>query len=324
MADLPATAAGDYQGIRHPHHDRIMSIENAKIIYVPGMKPKPPAEDHREMLWRCLLDGVRRADPSWVETLRASPEVFELAAWSTLFYHEQTSIEPDLPGIERLLRLEGPEPDDLKEAAHWHKRFAQFGYLLTDAFPWLIDLVANPAMKATLQDARRYFQNEGGRATRIRERVAAELQAAANAGQRVLLFGHSLGSVIAFDVLWELSRKHASTVHVDEFVTLGSPLGLNFVQHRMLGAHEKGLRRYPDNIRRWANLSAIGEMTSLDRSMADDYEPMLSAGLIDSIVDFTDLRTYFRGPLGLNVHKCYGYMANVHTGRIVADWLARD
>lgn len=301
----------------------IMDIANTRIIYVPGMKPKPPAEDHRAMLWRCLLDGVRRADPSWVEPLRAHPDVFELAAWSTLFYHEQTSVEPDLPGIERLLRLDGPESEDLRDAQHWHKRIAQFVYLLSDAFPWLIDLVANPAMKATLQDARRYFQNEDGRATSIRERVAAELEQAAEAGQRVLLFGHSLGSVIAFDVLWELSRKQSSAVRIDEFVTLGSPLGLNFVQHRMLGSGEKGLLRYPDNIRRWVNLSAIGEMTSLDRSMADDYAPMLSGGLIESITDHTALRTYFRGPLGLNVHKCYGYMANVQTGRIVVDWLER-
>lgn len=298
-------------------------MRNEHIIYVPGMKPKPPAEDHRAMLWRCLLNGVRRADPDWVEPLRGHPEAFELAAWSTLFYHEQTSIDSDLPGIERLLRLDGPEPEDLREARHWHKRIAQFVYLLSDAFPWLIDLVANPAMKATLQDARRYFRDEEGRATRIRQRVTEELRAATDAGRRIMLVGHSLGSVIAFDVLWELSRRERSDVRIDEFVTLGSPLGLNFVQHRMLGAREPGDRRYPDNIRRWTNLSAIGEMTSLDRSMADDYAPMLRSGLIESINDRTDLGTYFRGPLGLNVHKCYGYMANVQTGQVIVDWLRR-
>ena len=193
-----------------------------------------------------------------------------------------------------------------------------------DAFPWMIGLVANPAIKATLQDARRYFRNEGGRAAKIRTRVAGELEAAADAGQRILLLGHSLGSVIAFDVLWELSRKPQSAVRIDEFVTLGSPLGLNFVQHRMLGSQEPELRRYPDNISRWTNLSAIGELTSLDRSMADDYAPMLQGGLVESITDHTDLETYFRGPLGLNVHKCYGYMANARTGRVIVDWLERD
>ncbi|MFQ5634488.1 MAG: hypothetical protein ACE5G3_04055 [Gammaproteobacteria bacterium] len=299
-----------------------MNIENNKIIYVPGMKPKPPAEDHRAMLWRCLLDGVRRADPSWVEPLRDRPDVFELAAWSVLFYHQQTSIDPDLPGIERLLELDGPEERDLAEAMHWHKRIAQFVYLLCDAFPPLVNLVANPAMKATLQDARRYFRNEDGRAAMIRRRVAEELHAATDAGRRIMLIGHSLGSVIAFDVLWELSRRERSDVRIDEFVTIGSPLGLNFARHRILGARERGERRYPDNIGRWTNLSAVGEMTSLDRSMADDFAPLKAAGLVESITDHTDLQTYFRGPQGLNVHKCYGYMANARTGRVIVDWLA--
>lgn len=298
-----------------------MTIANDKIIYVPGMKPKPPAADHRAMLWRCLLDGVRRADPAWVEPLRREAEIFELAAWSTLFYHEQTSIDPDLPGIERLLRLPGAEPEDIREARHWYKRAAQLVYLLSDAFPFLIHLIGNPALKATLMDARRYFRNEDGRASRIRARVAEELREASATGRRIMLIGHSLGSVIAFDTLWELSRLENSDVRIDEFLTLGSPLGLNFVQRRLRGAHESDALRFPDNIRRWTNLSAIGELTSLDRSMADDYAPMLEAGLVETITDRTDLEAYFRGPLGLNVHKCYGYMANVETGRAIVRWL---
>jgi len=299
-------------------------VTNDIIIYVPGMKPKPPPRDHREMLWRCMLDGVRRADPSGAGLLRARPEIFCLAAWSKLFYRDQTSVEPDLPGIERLLRLDGPEPADAREAMHWHKRIAQFVYLLSDAFPALIDLVANPAMKATLQDARRYFRNEDDRATLIRARVAEDLRAATDAGKRIMVIAHSLGSVIAFDTFWELSRLENSNVRIDAFVTLGSPLGLNYVQHRMLGAHETGLRRFPDNIRSWSNLSAIGELTSLDRSMSDDYALMVEGGLIEKIIDHTRLRTYFRGPLGLNVHKCYGYMANIETGQVIVDWLAAD
>lgn len=299
-----------------------MNFANAKIIYVPGMKPKPPADDHRAMLWRCLLDGVRRARPSCVEPLTDCQTVFELAAWSTLFYHEQTSIEPDLPGIERLLTLDGPEDRDVREARHWHKRMAQLAYLVCDWFPPLINLIGNPAMKATLLDVQRYFHDEDGRATRIRARVAEVLEDAMASGARIMVVAHSLGSVIAFDTLWELSRRHNSNVAVDAFVTIGSPLGLNFAQHRLIGAHETGVARYPDNIRHWINMSAIGEMTSLDRSMADDYAPMLDAGLVDSITDHIDLQTYFRGPDGLNVHKCYGYMANVEVGAVISEWLA--
>jgi len=55
-----------------------------------------------------------------------------------------------------------------------------------------------------------------------------------------------------------------------------------------------------------------------------DYRAMLDAGIVESITDHTDLHTYFRGPNGLNVHRCYGYMANVQVGQVICDWLGRD
>ncbi len=298
-----------------------MNTDKDRIIYVHGMKPKPRPADHRAMLWRCLLDGVRRVDVGVAEQMAGNPGMFALVAWSGLLYDQQVSIEPDVPGVERLLDLPGPEHDDIREAMHWHKRIGQFVYLLSDAFPVLIDLVANPNMKATLQDARRYFRNDNGVATRIRQRVADELIAATDAGQRVMLVGHSLGSVIAYDALWELSRRRNSDVRIDQFLTIGSPLGLKFVQHRMLGSAERGAPRYPDNIRTWRNLSAIGDMTALDQRMAKDFAPMQNDGLVESISDDIDLINYFRGPDGLNVHKCYGYMANAKTGAVLTEWL---
>jgi hypothetical protein len=136
-----------------------------------------------------------------------------------------------------------------------------------------------------------------------------------------MLIGHSLGSVIAYDVLWDLSRRQSSEVRIDHFVTLGSPLGLNFVKHRMLCAQHPEINRYPSNIRKWTNLSAVGELTALDRTFADDYRPMLEGGLVESITDHIELMNYFRGPEGLNVHRCYGYAVNEITGGVIAEWL---
>ena len=58
----------------------------------------------------------------------------------------------------------------------------------------------------------------------------------------------------------------------------------------------------------------------MDRRFADDYAPMLRLGLVESISDQTGLFNYFRGPEGLNVHKCYGYLVNPHTAAAVAGW----
>ncbi len=292
-----------------------------QIVFVPGMLPKPPVEEHEEMLWRCLLNGVNRADRAIAHELEQRRDTFRVAPWSRLFYDTQTSVEPDLPGIERLLARDGPEDRDVREARHWHKRIGRLIYLLCDKFPCLINRVADPEMQEALKETRRYFQDKDGVATRIRQLVADRLLASWMPGSRLLVIAHSLGSIIAFDTLWELSHRKNSDIRVDMFMTLGSPLGLNFMRHRMLNAHESGARRYPTNIRRWVNLAAVGEMTALDRTFADDYHDMVDLGLIESIIDEIDLLTYFRGPDGLNVHKCYGYMANQRAGAAVAGWL---
>jgi hypothetical protein len=226
----------------------------------------------------------------------------------------------DEPGIERLLALPGPEERDVREAGSWRRRAQRALYLLSDAFPPLFDLVGDPTMRATLADTRRYFDNVDGVAVTVRHLVADALLDAWRNHRRVLLVGHSLGSVIAYDVLWELSHRFAEPGRVDLFLTLGSPLGLSFVQDRLLGAREEGRRRYPSNIRRWLNLAAVGEMTALDRPLAGTWGAMVDLGLLEGISDRMDLQTYFRGAEGLNVHRCYGYMANPVVGAAIAGW----
>ncbi len=295
-------------------------MKEPAIIYVPGIKPKPPAGVHRAALWRCLVEGVRRADPLAAADMARHPACFNLVSWAHVFYETQRDIALDEPGIERLLAMPAPAERDLREALAPGKRLKRSLYLLCDAFPPLFDLVGDPNMRATLADTRRYFGNENGAAVKVRQMVADALLEAWRADRRVLLAGHSLGSVIAFDVLWELSHRFSMPERLDCFVSIGSPLGLSFVRSHLLGGRETGRRRYPTNIRRWTNLAAVGEMTALDRRFSSAWSEMRDLGLVAEITDRLDLQTYFRGPEGLNVHKCYGYMVNPVLGATIAGW----
>ncbi len=297
-----------------------MSSSAKTIIYVPGMKPKPPVEIHRGNLWRALLEGARRINPDVADDIAGHFDRFKLAPWPHLFYPQPSDPSPDFPGLERLLSLPGPEPRDLKDARHWKKRLIRLLYLAVDSAPFLLKLIPAPQLKENIADSQRYLRNEDGMGERIRAHVAAEIEAASRRDDRILLIAHSLGSVIAWDVLWEFSRRSQQAISIDLLLTLGSPLGLNFMRSRLLGASAQGPSRYPSNIRRWCNLSAVGELTALDKTMADDYQEMLKMNLIESISDQTDLKTYFRGPDGLNVHKCYGYLINPCTAEIITNW----
>lgn len=290
------------------------------ILYIPGIKPKPPAAVHRENLLRCLLEGLRRTSPDVAEELATNSDCLRIVAWPHLFYPAPSDAGPDAPGLERLLSLPGPEQQDLEEARHWHKSVLRFSYLITDAFPFLIDWVVSSRIKETMQDSLRYLRNEGGVGSRVREFVHGALRDAWGDGRRILVVSHSMGSVIAYECLWQFSRQQHSSLRVDTFMSLASPLGLNFVRHRMLNRHVRGAEAYPDNIRRWHNLAAVGDLIPLQRRMARDYQQMLHLGLIEAIEDEVDLHNYWRGPQGLNVHKCYGYMINPQVCAGIARW----
>ncbi len=145
------------------------------------------------------------------------------------------------------------------------------------------------------------------------------LRAAAEAARPVLLLAHSMGCVIAFDTLWEMTHRDRDARKIDLLVTMGSPLGQRFLQRRILGASRTGAERYPHNIRCWVNLAAVGDLTAIDPTLADDFAEMIRRGLVDSIED-RELQNYFRLAGELNVHAEYGYLVNAVTARVVAEW----
>jgi hypothetical protein len=128
-----------------------------------------------------------------------------------------------------------------------------------------------------------------------------------------------MGSVIAYDTLWELSASGRDHMRLDMLLTMGSPLGQRYMKKRLKGAGKTGYERYPNNIRRWKNLAAIGDLTALDPVLADDFEEMLELGLLESFEDET-LLTNFRLEGNLNVHAEYGYLAHESTARTVCEW----
>lgn len=289
------------------------------ILFVPGMKPKPEPPLHREQLLRCLLEGLRRVDPPVSEALTAAPDSLTVASWTHTFYGEHRDLSRDLGGIEALLAQQSPTPRDIAEACAWPRRLEAFVRRIGDRLPFLIPRLADENMQTTLAELRRYFGNEDGIAGDVRAELKAPLASARDAGRPVLVIGHSLGSVIAWDSFWELSREEGCADSIDLFLTLGSPLGQHYVQRRVKGAGESGERRYPANIRRWANVVAAGDLTALDRGLRDDYADMLELGLVEEIVDH-EVFNHFRPQGELDVHSEYGYLVNETTAGIVADW----
>jgi len=293
-------------------------VNHRHIIFVPGKNPKPPADQHQDLLWRTLLEGIHRAEPTC--NLGQHQKDFKLIAWNYLYYHKTKDISRDLPWIDALINKHGPTEQDVREARAWHRNLDRMLFSIVDTFPFLIKLLPRQ-VRTTAEEIRRYFQNGGNIACDIRELLKQELRPRLANNDKVLLIGHSLGSVIAYDTLWELSHLEHLPGKVDLFLTLGSPLGMNYVQRRLMGNNYTGKKKYPASIRHWVNISSIGDVTALDRVFSDDFDPMLKMGIIESIEDHCEgIYNFFRNEEGLNCHRSYGYLVNPAVGKVIADW----
>ena len=176
-----------------------------RIIYVPGKNPKPPAAEHEALLFRCLVHGVSRMRRETAEAIAASG-CFSLVAWNRLFYHEERAIGDFTPWVEQMLSREAP-PDEREVRRHQRKyRLSRFLYQAGDSLPFLIPLIPDRRIKASIADTERYFANHGNIACKVRDVLKKRLRESAKAGDRVLLIAHSMGSIIAWDSLYELHR----------------------------------------------------------------------------------------------------------------------
>jgi hypothetical protein len=295
--------------------DQVMPL----IIYVPGLLPKPEPEKHREALLRCLLTGLRRIDVEIAQAIEANESAFELVSWTYDFYREHRDITIDTEAIAAVIEQRGASPADVAEATSWRRRLARWIYTLGDTLPFLIPHVASERVEVHLRDLLRYLGDADGIAAHARRMLKVPLQAAAAGHRPVLLLAHSMGSVIAYDSLWELSHDAPDRARVDLLLTMGSPLGQRYMQRRLKGAGKSGYGRYPTNIRRWKNLAAVGDLTALDRDLGNDFAEMLELGLLETLEDEAILN-YYRLNGELNVHAEYGYLVNEKTARTIVSW----
>ena len=277
-----------------------------RIIYIPGLKPKPEPPRHRTQLLRCLVEGVRRIDPHIADAI-AGPEAFHVVSWTYDFYGEHRDIALDLADIDSLLARERASEEDIETAVSLKRRFIIRLFRIANYLPFIVPGLATDEIEVHLRDYFRYVRNNRGIAQAARDKLKVALVDAASSGRRVLLLAHSMGSVIAWDALWQMTRDGVEAP-VDQFV-----------QRRLLGRQESEERRYPDGINHWINIAAIGELTAIDRYLRNDFSGMTRQGRVRSIDD-RECFNWYHMHGALNVHAEYGYLVNEVTAQSVVDW----
>lgn len=162
-------------------------------------------------------------------------------------------------------------------------------------------------------------------AEEARRRLREKLCEFMDRGDKIMLVTHGTGSVIAYDVLWELSNdtetyKEYGDCKVDQWVTLGSPLGDSTVQKRLLGAKERDENRFPSNVISWHNLAAEDDYSSHDTTLADDFKKMMVQRRVSAVHDYRIFNLAVRYGKS-NPHSSIGYYIHPRLAKILSDWL---
>lgn len=178
------------------------------------------------------------------------------------------------------------------------------------------------------RDFAAYLTRDSAYSRAVTERVRDSLCAALDRGDDLLLITHGTGSVIVYDILWQLShdpefKERYGACKLDTWVTLGSPLGDRRIRKRLVGAGKGGKELFPTNVINWHNVAAEDDYTCHDKTLADDFRKMMSQRKVSAVTDYLVFNHAVRYGRS-NPHSSVGYFVHPRLAKIIVDWMNRD
>ena len=314
--------------------DALGEEPSRSLLLVHGRGYKPSADVHKGLCMAAIRHGVERDFP---DTLGAFDALVMRAAW-------YGDLNADILQADDRPYDESLDVGDRQNAFNSLRQISlrrNFGIRQYDQLPGksalpeaMVDVMAPvlgavglsvPLIRTVSKDFARYFDRKSDYGKDVRRRLRVKLSAAMDRGERITLVSHGTGSVIAYDVLWELSHdpefnERNGDKKVDNWVTLGSPLGDSSIRKRLLGSTEKAAARFPINVIAWHNVAAEDDYTCHDNTLADDFKAMLQKRLVSAVHDYKVFNLAVRYGKS-NPHSSVGYYIHPRVSKIIADWL---
>lgn len=184
------------------------------------------------------------------------------------------------------------------------------------------------ALRYLAHDVSCYLNPKNDYGDAARAIVRAKLMALLDSDGPVIVVSHGSGSLIVYDVLWELSHDPAYAAlyadkKVDTLITLGSPLGDSGLQKLLKGAKQPPKRRFPTNIINWHNVAAEDDYWCHDNTLANDYRWLVRQKKISLIRDYKVFNCAVRYGRS-SPHSSIGYFIHPRVAKIIADWLQHN
>jgi hypothetical protein len=297
------------------------------IIGIHGLRNKPPKRTLKRWWKKSIREGLHAIDhPPWFFR-------FDLVYWADLLH--PVPFNPRIRDKSHPLFLKAPympvrmsqpkKPSRLRKAV-LDALLKEMDYIfLNDDLSINFEAITDIIIRRFFEDLDAYYSktisDRHGKERPVKELIREKLAYVLRKHQRkkILLIAHSMGSIIAYDVL----TITAPDINIDTLVTIGSPLGIPIIEKKCMTEQNESKQikklKTPDNITKaWYNFSDLRDKVALDYALSDDYEPN-SKGIRP--VDQETYNNYeFDGES--NPHKSYGYLRTPELTKVIHDFLA--
>jgi len=282
------------------------------IIGIHGLGNKPP-KNLLESWWQMAIEeGLRK----WKNEIPAY--TFELVYWADILHENPldencTDKEDPLFLDEKYIPSSGNYlPDDHTR----RKKILDFlgremnSIFLNDDFSLNYSFLTDAIVRHFFTDLDKYYKEtldvKSSKNVKelIRQRTAEMIRK--HQKDEILIIAHSMGSIIAYDVL----VFDIPDITIDTLITIGSPLGLPVVKskiaaERRLKQKDAGNLTAPSNIKKhWFNFSDLEDKVAINYRLSDDYTE--NASQVKPI-DF-EVHNDYEMDGEPNPHKSYGYL----------------
>ena len=309
------------------------------LMLIHGRHFKPDEEDLKKNWLEAIEYGLERdkheqalnvyrsMDPTFVYYGDISNEFLENCGYS---YKKEEDVEDRKNCLEELKNhsrenfLED-KGESIYQALDGYSPLSEW---FLDAFAGVADFfrIADPLVRGYAADLAHYWNPDAAFGSDVRWKLTEPLGRALDEGDDVMLVSHSLGSMIAYDVLWKFSyygeykELREKNNKLTKLVTLGSPLGNETVKRNLKGANADGRRRFPALIRAWENFAAEDDYISHDETLKDDYRKMENYKMVEPIRDHRIYNLAVRNGKS-NPHHGAGYLIHPEFISVLAGWL---
>lgn len=299
------------------------------IVGIHGLANKPQ-ESVLTQWWRqAITEGLNKN-----ENTPASSLAVEMVYWANQMYsaplHTKSDFADDVLFNDEPYVEATPGTLILRKDRIWDEWISAGSDLIGTSLEKFkeqfgINSLADRLLGILLKDLNHYYQDAAKRdalRTTLRETLLA------NRDKKIMLIAHSMGSIIAYDVLTLLGQTHRDFA-IDHFVTIGSPLGLAHVKGKIIqeythrGEERKRLRTPSVVKNSWVNYADRKDPVALDTHLGRDYGPNATDVIVEDDLVYNDyrIRKNNSSEPDRNYHKSYGYLRTPEISALIKNFL---